>query len=92
MIKLIKKNNKPVITAQGEKCFWMCTGQILANLAELVQVLEHMDENTFSYHVNQDRNDFSNWISDVLGQAKLGAAVRKIKTASTMAKKIKSYL
>lgn len=92
MIKIIKKNNKFPITAQGEKRFWLRTGRILADLAELTQALEQMDDDTFNYHVNLDRNDFANWITDVLGQAKLGAEVKKLKTAKTMAKKIKSYL
>lgn len=92
MIKIIKKNSKSGITAQGEKRFWLRTGQILANLTELAQALEQMDANAFNSHVNRDRNDFSNWITDVLGEAKLGATIRKIKTAETMAKKIRSYL
>ena len=92
MIKIIKKNNRPGITAQGEKRFWLRTGRILANLTELAQALEQMNDDTFCHHVNSERNDFSNWITDVLGQAKLGAAVRKIKSAKTMAKKIRNYI
>lgn len=92
MIKIIKRNKFPIMTAEGEKRFWLRTGQILANLSELAQALDQMDDDTFCHHVNSECNDFSNWIIDVLGDAKLGADIKKIKTAKTMAKKIRSYI
>ena len=35
-----KKKIKALFNAEGEKCFWLCDGQILKNLKDLVKALE----------------------------------------------------
>jgi len=93
MIKnLIKKTNKPLREASQGQYFWVCDGQVLKNLQELVQALDKMTVQTFAYHVNKAKNDFANWVADVLLEKKLGADLRKVKTAKQMAQKIRTAL
>lgn len=49
-----------------EFVFWCNDGQILRNLKELRDALEVMSEYTFTYHVNEAKNDFCNWVRDII--------------------------
>jgi hypothetical protein len=88
-----KKNTSSLLMdTEPEKSFWLCDGRTLKNLKELVQALEKMEKSVWNYHVTSGKNDFANWIEGVFGQNQLGAAVRKVKSARTAAKKIQSKL
>jgi len=54
-----------------EKRFWCHDGRYLKNLEELKAALEQMPEETFRYHSNEAKTDFSNWVRDVIGDEKL---------------------
>jgi len=47
--------------------FHVCDGAVLRNLKDTVKELRKMNDGTFSYHVNKQKNDFANWIADVMG-------------------------
>jgi hypothetical protein len=49
------------------KEFLAVDGRRIRNLAELAEALDLMDDHAFRYHANGERNDFSNWIRDVMG-------------------------
>ena len=44
---------------------------------ELDTTLQTMPGGTFSYHVNSDKNDFANWVRDVIGDVTLARNLRK---------------
>ena len=54
-----------------DKYFRVANGTIIKSLMELDGSLESMGEETFKYHVNDYRNDFSIWIRDVIKDGKL---------------------
>jgi hypothetical protein len=54
-----------------EKQFWCYDGRVLKNLGELEAALGQMAEETYSYHSNETKTDFSNWVRDVIGDEKL---------------------
>lgn len=56
---------------EEEKAFRVRDGNQLRNLKDLHDCFEGMDENTFDHHVNEERNDFSSWVRDVLDDDKL---------------------
>lgn len=43
----------------------------IKNIVDLKIELEQMSEKEFKHHVNQDKNDFANWIKDCIGDEKL---------------------
>ena len=45
--------------------FYLSDGRPMKSLLELADALEEMDDNVFSQHVNQHRDDFAKWASDV---------------------------
>lgn len=63
-----------------EKRFYTLNGTIINNLSELAESIEGMDQLTFSHHVNQERNDFYNWISGVIGDKELADQVKRSST------------
>ena len=58
------------ININSEHYFVLCTGQAIKNLEELIIILKKIDKKTFEYHVNQNKNDFANWIRYVFKSKK----------------------
>lgn len=71
-----------------EKQFWCCDGRYLKNLPELKVALEQMTDETFRYHSNETKNDFSNWVRDVIGDDKLSRDLQKSITHTQAAKNV----
>ena len=51
--------------------FWCCDGRIFGNMRDLMVGLASMSDDTFSYHLNHSKNDFSKWVYDVIEDEKL---------------------
>jgi hypothetical protein len=69
------KSRMPLRHADGEKAFWCNDGHIFSDLRELVQGLSEISDATFFYHANNEKNDFSNWIRDVIEDIELAGAI-----------------
>ena len=48
-----------------------------------------MKKETFAHHVNAEKNDFSAWVRDILGDQKLAQDLSKVKSKKGMALKVK---
>lgn len=59
-----------------DKAFLTIDGRHILNLLELVTILEQMDDHAFQYHANAEKNDFSNWIRDVMDNMALAERIR----------------
>ena len=73
-----------------EKRFWCQDGQVLRNMQELEIALKKMTEEVFRYHSNETKNDFSNWVRDVIGDEKLARDLLKSGTRAQAAKSVAS--
>lgn len=62
------------------KCFIMKNGLKLRTLRELSNALKHIDSETYNFHCNENKNDFANWIRDVIGEQELAHKIRSAKT------------
>jgi len=71
-----------------EKQFWCHDGRYLKNLEELEAALEQMTEETFRYHSNEAKSDFSNWVRDVIGDEKLSRDLQKSTIQAQAAKSV----
>lgn len=92
MAKIIR-NTKAIARARladvaQEKQFWCADGRVLKNLPELKTALEQMSEQTFRYHSNETKSDFSNWVRDVIGDDKLSRDLQKSQTRAQAAKAV----
>ena len=76
----------------GEKTFWVCDGRGLKSMQDLQEALVEMAEETFSYHCNGDKSDFSAWVNDVLGDEKLARDLSKSTNAPMAAKSVSARI
>ena len=60
--------------------FWTCHGTIIKNIYELRDTIKGLNEYAFKYHVNEDnkKNDFAEWIADVLGDDELARDLENV--------------
>jgi hypothetical protein len=72
--------------------FWVNNGPVLRNLNELAKALKDMDADTFVYHANKERNDFSSWINEIVGDEKLAKEIFKSRNKKFMLKKLKDRI
>lgn len=49
-----------------ELYFYTADGSTIRSLEELPEALKRMDDDTYLRHVEEEKNDFSNWVRDVL--------------------------
>ena len=63
-----------------DQAFRIYNGGTVRNLYELADSIEHMSEESFTYHVNKKnkKNDFAVWIKNIIGDIKLANKLKKI--------------
>jgi len=71
-----------------EYVFWCCDGQVLKNMKELGEALTSMADETFAYHSNEERKDFSNWVRDIIRDEKLARDLQKSLNRTQAAKRV----
>lgn len=75
-----------------ENYFYVANGAVLKDLNETLSELKSMSPETFMHHVNQEKNDFANWINFVLNDSKLANKISSVKDQSEMASIIHNAL
>ncbi|MDP7115675.1 MAG: hypothetical protein QF632_04995 [Candidatus Woesearchaeota archaeon] len=83
--KLLKK-------VKPEHEFILRTGVTIKSLEDLSRILKKMDEEVFSHHVNDTKNDFKNWINDIVKDEQLadtlGSLIKKNEILSAIESRI----
>ncbi|MEA1958196.1 MAG: hypothetical protein U9N44_00765 [Chloroflexota bacterium] len=69
-----------------ESAFWCHNGSVLTNLQSLKEAFVCMADEDYSYHSNTERNDFSNWVKDVLRDDKLARDIAESSDRNRAAK------
>jgi len=72
--------------------FYLNNGKKLKNIAELMESLKDMDQDLFSFHVNEQHNDFASWIRDVFGEKELARRISLTCYPTSMLKSIEKYI
>ncbi len=70
------------------KEFYLKNGRIIRCLEELAREIKELDRGTFLEYVNEEGNDFANWIRDVIGDVVLAKRIKRIKKQSTISRAI----
>lgn len=74
------------------KYFYFNNGKNAKNLRELHKEINKMDNEMYSAFVNNKKNDFYNWINDVLCHKKLAMSIKRVRAKETLIKKIEGEL
>ncbi len=72
--------------------FILKTGEAISNLEDLHSKLRGMNEDTFSHHVNDDKNDFKNWINDIIKDKDLAESLGSIIKKNEMLHTVKGRI
>jgi hypothetical protein len=85
-VKKAETAMKILADVDGDKRFFFQDGRVSKNLTELVDCLSNMTEEVFRHHVTSEKNDFSNWIRDVLGDESLASELNSVSNPSEASK------
>ena len=80
MDEIVTNNMKFLDNVKPENNFILNNGFVIKSIPELANVLDELDDNVFYHHVNNERNDFANWIQNCIGDSVLVNRIRKIST------------
>ena len=61
----------------GDWTFYCADGRVAHNLEDLANALANMSDETFAYHSNSEKGDFSTWVREAVGDDKLANDLRK---------------
>ena len=71
-VKITKQDAEKLLADVPEyRSFWCNDGRIFRNMRDLSAGLASMSVRTFAYHLNAEKNDFSNWLKDSVGDENL---------------------
>ncbi|PIO03876.1 hypothetical protein COT48_03310 [Candidatus Woesearchaeota archaeon CG08_land_8_20_14_0_20_47_9] len=66
------------------------TGEI-TDIPSLIKAIKSMDDAEFHGYVNENKNDFYNWILDSLKQERLARRIRNLKLKQTLLKELEAW-
>jgi hypothetical protein len=72
-----KRNIKKV---PPQKVFWCQDGQVFEDLGQLIIGFDLMSDETYLFHANDSKNDFSCWIADVIEDQPLAKKIKKARS------------
>lgn len=81
--KNLKKQDKKLIVADGEHCFWIHEGPVIKSLKDLRGAFTKMTHEQFQYHANDMKNDFAAWVEYVLQDPECANSLRKCGTKAS---------
>ena len=69
-----RKHHKRI---KPEEFFYANSGLVIKNLKEFAFRIEKLSDEDYGHHVNAERNDFSTWVRDVIGDTRLAKDIAK---------------
>jgi|GEM_PF-1489233 len=72
--------------------FWLKSGTGLKSIREMANALTTMGDDEWVYHVNERKNDFSNWIRDVFGERELAEFLRRCRSKAEFQSKLYNHV
>ncbi len=68
--------------------FYLNNNVAVKSLCELSNHLKEMDADTFGKHVSEEKNDFSKWVSDTIGDKTLAKKMSELKEQDEISKAV----
>jgi hypothetical protein len=87
MIGTLKQEaNRFLANVPEEYVFRCCDGTILRNVKELGDTFKTMTDEAYVFHANKEKNDFANWVRDVIKDERLAKDLQKATNRAQAAK------
>jgi hypothetical protein len=87
MAMTLKEQAQKLLAKVPDEYVFRCQdGRILRDMKELAEALATMTDETFAYHSNAEKKDFSKWVRDVIGDEKLAKDLEKAGNRAQAAK------
>jgi len=84
MPKLLPEEAERLLSNVPEQFTFRCQdGGVFWNLRDLARAVSSMNEEVFSHHVNDQKNDFATWIADVIGDHTLARELWQTRNPAT---------
>ncbi|RJQ40707.1 MAG: hypothetical protein C4555_01175 [Dehalococcoidia bacterium] len=91
MAESAKQQARRLLADVPEEFVFRCgNGCILHNMRELADELKSMPEETYAFHVNAEKNDFVNWVRDIIKDDTLVKALQKASSRSQAASAVEN--
>lgn len=89
MARMLPSEAERLLSNVPEPFVFHChDGREFWNLRDLAHAVGSMGEETFSHHVNAERNDFANWVADVIGDHALARELWGTRSAATTTRRL----
>lgn len=89
MARITKEDAQRLMNDVPEEFVFRCSdGRTFRNIQELKDGLETMGDEAFASHVSADKNDFGNWVRDIIKDGKLARDLVKSSSRTRTAKAI----
>lgn len=75
-----------------EHYFFARNQVVIKDLSELKAALEQMDDGAFSHHVSEGKNDFSEWVRNIIKDKKLAADISNLTSKEDIVKSIEKRI
>jgi len=93
MAEKLKQEAKRILADVPEEyVFRCCDGKILRNMKEFGDALSAMTHETYVFHANTEKNDFTNWVRDVIKDDILAKDLQKATNRTQAAKLVASRI
>jgi len=73
---------------ENGKEFFCKDGRVVRNLKELSQLIKELPLEIFFYHVNEEKNDFANWVKHAIGDLVLANRIKRTKDRLNMSRMV----
>jgi hypothetical protein len=88
----INKAKKYTKHVPEDVVFVTISGKRIRNMYELYDVFINLNDSEFKHHVNENKNDFKNWIFHIVKDIDLASEIATLKTKSDMLSAIESRI
>ena len=93
MAETLKQEAKRLLdNVPEEYVFRCCDGSILHSVKELGAALKTMTDETYAFHVTTGKNDFTNWVRDIVKDERLAKNLQKAPNQAQAAKLVDSRI
>jgi len=89
MARMLPSEAERILANVPDQFIFHCyDGRKFWNLRDLAEAVSSMSGDVFSHHVTAERNDFANWVADVIGDHVLARELWQTRSVATTMRRI----